>query len=141
MEIIKCNKTHYTTLSGIWERSVRTTHDFLSEDSIEEIKESLISDYFPYVDIYAIDDNGRTTGFIGLSEDTIEMLFIDSDRLRHGYGSILIDLAKREGATKVNVNEQNSHALAFYTAKGFRITGRDATDEAGRPYPILHLSL
>ena len=141
MEIIKCNKTHYTTLSRIWERSVRSTHDFLSEDSIEEIKGSLISDYFPYVDIYAVADNGRTTGFIGLSEDMIEMLFIDSDRLRHGYGSILIDLAKREGATKVNVNEQNSHALAFYTAKGFRITGRDATDEAGRPYPILHLSL
>ncbi|MBD5243790.1 MAG: GNAT family N-acetyltransferase, partial [Barnesiella sp.] len=32
-------------------------------------------------------------------------------------------------------------ALNFYQARGFRIIGRDETDEAGRPYPILHLSL
>ncbi|MBD5359047.1 MAG: GNAT family N-acetyltransferase, partial [Bacteroides sp.] len=41
----------------------------------------------------------------------------------------------------VDVNEQNISALNFYLAKGFKVTGRDETDEAGRPYPILHLSL
>ena len=117
------------------------THDFLKEDDFNEIKAALIPDYFPNVDLYAINDNGMCAGFIGLSPNSIEMLFIDSDWRGQGYGSSLIKFAKEQGATKVDVNEQNPSALNFYKAKGFRIIGRDETDDAGRPYPILHLSL
>lgn len=69
------------------------------------------------------------------------MLFIDNDRRGRGYGSALMEYAKQHGATKVDVNEQNPSALNFYKSKGFRITAKDLTDGAGRPYPILHLSL
>ena len=141
MEIVRCNEKDYETLAGIWERSVMATHDFLKEDDFNEIKAALIPDYFPNVDLYAVADNGAYAGFIGLSPDSIEMLFIDSDRRGQGYGSELIEFAIQRGATKVDVNEQNTSALKFYKAKGFRIIGRDETDDADRPYPILHLSL
>lgn len=141
MEIVRCNAKDYETLAGIWERSVMATHSFLKEEDFNEIKVALIPDYFPSVDLYAIVDNGVYAGFMGLSPDSIEMLFIDNDRRGHGYGSALIEFAKLRGATKVDVNEQNTSALYFYKAKGFRIIGRDETDDAGRPYPILHLSL
>ena len=140
-KIVKCNEVDYMTLQGIWERSVRATHKFLDETSIYKIKEALIPDYFPNVDLYAVSDNDTLFGFIGLHEDKIEMLFIDSDNRGHGYGSMLIEFAKQGGASKVDVNEQNPLALAFYQAKGFHVTGRDETDDVGRPYPILHLSL
>ena len=140
-KIVKCNKDDYATLSSIWERSVRATHDFLDEDTIEEIKAALVPSYFPNVELYAMSHNGSLTGFIGLRDDMIEMLFIDSDSREQGYGSSLIEFAIDHGATKVDVNEQNPRALAFYQAKGFKIIGRDSSDEAGRPYPILHLSL
>ena len=117
------------------------THDFLKEEDFNEIKVTLIHVYFPNIDLYAIADNGVYTGFIGLSPDSIEMLFIDSDLRGQGYGSALIDFAKQRGATKVDVNEQNPSALNFYKAKGFHIMSRDVTDDAGRTYPILHLSL
>jgi putative acetyltransferase len=39
----------------------------------------------------------------------------------------------------VEVNEQNSAALAFYRAQGFEIVGRSVTDRSGLPYPLLHL--
>ena len=81
------------------------------------------------------------TGFIGLSSNLIEMLFINDNCRGKGYGSALTDFALKQGATKVDVNEQNASALNFYQARGFRITGRDETDDAGRHYPILHLSL
>lgn len=140
--IVKCQTEDYVELSAIWERSVRATHDFLDEAAIVEIKAALIPDYFPNVELYAVANNEDSlVGFIGLRDDMIEMLFIDSDCRGHGYGSMLIDFAKGRGATKVDVNEQNPLALTFYLAKGFRIIGRDDTDEAGRPYPILHLSL
>jgi len=117
------------------------THWFLKKDDFNEIKTALIPDYFPNVDLYAIADKDVYAGFIGLDPDSIEMLFIDSDRRGRGYGSALIEFAKQHGATKVDVNEQNPSALNFYKAKGFRIIGRDETDDAGRPYPILHLSV
>ena len=141
MEIVRCNEKDYETLAGIWERSVMATHDFLKNDDFTEIKAELIPDYFPNVDLYAVANNGVYAGFIGLSPDSIEMLFIDSDRRGQGYGSALIEFAKQRGATKVDVNEQNPSALNFYKAKGFRIIGRDEVDDADRPYPILHLSL
>lgn len=141
MEIVRCNEKDYETLAGIWERSVMATHDFLKEEDFNEIKAALIPYYFPNVDLYAIADNGWYSGFIGLSLTSIEMLFIDSDRRGQGYGSALIEFAKQRGATKVDVNEQNPSALNFYKARGFRVISRDETDETGRPYPILHLSL
>ena len=141
LKIVECGQGDYATLAGIWERSVRATHDFLDEASFNEIKAALMPDYFPNVDLYVVSENDSPVGFIGLHGDMIEMLFIDSDARGRGYGSALIEFAKENGATKVDVNEQNPVALAFYQSKGFRIVGRDATDDAGRPYPILHLSL
>lgn len=141
MEIVRCCDKDYGLLSEIWERSVRASHSFLSEIDIIEIKRALCVEYFPNVELYVLIDNDMAKGFIGLSENIIEMLFIDDAQRGRGYGSALIEFAKSHGATKVDVNEQNPSALQFYKAKGFRVTGRDETDEAGRPYPILHLSL
>ncbi len=141
MEIVRCTEEDYETLAGIWERSVMATHSFLKEEDFNEIKAALIPDYFPNVDLYAIADNGVYVGFLGLNPNSIEMLFIDNDRRGRGYGSALMEYAKQHGATKVDVNEQNPSALNFYKSKGFRITAKDLTDGAGRPYPILHLSL
>lgn len=140
-EIIRCTVSDYPALVEIWERSVRATHDFLTEEAIQEIKGCLPKDYFPNVNRYALQDNDTLAGFIGLSDRKIEMLFIDSTSRGNGYGSMLIELAKEQGATEVDVNEQNSSAVGFYMAKGFKLVGRDATDSAGRPYPILHLAL
>jgi putative acetyltransferase len=56
-KIVTCDKDDYTTLVGIWERSVRATHDFLDETTINEIKAALIPDYFPHADLYAVVDH------------------------------------------------------------------------------------
>ena len=141
LEIVPCNTDDFQTLANIWERSVRATHFFLEEKDIVEIKSALIPNYFPNVDLYAVIDNEIFVGFIGLSADRIEMLFIDSYCRGKGYGSLLINFAKENGAKKVDVNEQNISALKFYNNHGFRIKDRQDKDEAGRPYPILHRSL
>ena len=63
----------------------------------------------------------------------IEMLFVDADCRGLGYGSMLLDFAKANGATRVDVNQQNPSALLFYISKGFHIIGLDDTDEAEDP--------
>lgn len=139
--IVRCDSHDYESLAMIWERSVKATHDFLSDGDFAEIKAALIPCYFPNVELFAIIDDDSVAGFIGLSPGAIEMLFIDSDRRGRGYGSALFEFAKQQGATRVDVNEQNPLALNFYKSKGFRVIARDETDDAGRRYPILHLAL
>jgi putative acetyltransferase len=39
------------------------------------------------------------------------------------------------------VNEQNPAACRFYQACGFVVIGRSEVDDAGRPYPLLHMRL
>ena len=140
-EIIKCTTDDFAELAAIWERSVRATHGFITGNDIAEIRQLLESDYFPNVELFALRDNSSIIGFIGLSSNRIEMLFIDSLKIGRGYGTVLIDYAKDKGADEVDVNEQNQTALKFYLNKGFEVISRDETDDAGRPYPILHLRL
>lgn len=53
---------------------------------------------------------------------------------------MLLDHAARlKGALTVDVNEQNPEAVRFYEALGFELVGRSPVDDAGRPFPILHM--
>lgn len=146
MDNVQCiirgaTRDDYPVLTAVWERSVRATHDFLRETDLEDIKSAMPTRYLPGVDLFLIElPDGEVAGFIGISGDGIEMLFIDDSCQGRGYGSRLIDFALARGVMRVDVNEQNHRALRFYLSKGFRVVGRDDTDGDGRPYPILHLS-
>ena len=141
-KIEKCDPERYPVLVGIWERAVRATHDFLSEKDIQEIKAELIPGYFPQVEVFVLeDDRYGNVGFIGILGSKIEMLFVDTPYHGHGYGTKLIEFAISNGAAAVDVNEQNPLAADFYMKRGFRIISRDETDDAGRPFPILHMAL
>lgn len=136
-----CDKRDYPELAALWERSVRATHAFLSEDDIAGIREALIPLYFPNVELHCVEMRGKIAGFIGLAGRKIEMLFVDDCRRGQGIGSRLIDHAIAQGADSVDVNEQNPLALSFYISRGFRVVDRDEYDSDGRPFPILHMSL
>lgn len=138
---MRCTENDYPTLVEVWERAVRPSHLFLSENDIEEIKCALVPEYFPAVELYAFVHNGVAVGFIGLAGAKIEMLIVDCSAQGRGIGTALINFAIGRGAAEVDVNEQNPLALKFYLARGFGVVGRDVSDDAGRPFPILHLSL
>ena len=82
------------------------------------------------------------TGFLGVADNKIEMLFIDPALMGQGIGRLLLDVAVRDlGATLVDVNEQNPDAVGFYLHYDFELVSRDPLDGLGKPYPILHLAL
>lgn len=79
---------------------------------------------------------------MGMAGPRIESLFLAPEFHRRGGGRRLIDHA-RSLADKltVDVNEQNTAAVAFYKACGFVVEGRSELDDTSRPYPLLHMRL
>jgi Acetyltransferases len=129
-------------LVAIWKRAVEATHDFLSADDIAALEEQVHDIYIPAVEVYVSEAPDSTpAGFIGLSENMVEMLFIDPQYHGHGMGRALLDHARGlRGLLRVDVNEQNPKAHAFYLKYGFRNIGRSELDSAGRPFPIIHMA-
>jgi putative acetyltransferase len=129
-------------LLEVWRRSVDATHDFLSGEDRVAIDRIVAEDYLPGAELLvAVDSDDVPVGFLGGTASEIESLFVDPSVHGRGVGRLLIDsLVKgRDRELRVDVNEQNRGALAFYERLGFRVTGRSPNDGEGRPYPLLHL--
>ncbi|WP_281559322.1 acetyltransferase [Thalassomonas sp. RHCl1] len=143
MKIQAVAKEDHQELVDLWEASVRATHDFLSEADIQFLKPLILNDYLDAVTLRCIKDGSNTIlGFLGVAEGNIEMLFVLPANRGQGVGKTLTRYAIEElAATKVDVNEQNPQALAFYQKLGFKVTGRSPLDGQGKPFPLLHLSL
>lgn len=133
---------HFESIIQVWEASVRATHDFLAEED-RLFYQSFLPTALAEINVFFLPGReGSPVGFIGIGGDKIEMLFIHPAHRGKGLGKCLIDFAiLKHQACRVDVNEQNGPALAFYRKRGFEVVGRDAEDGYGKPYPILHLRL
>ncbi|WP_312345011.1 GNAT family N-acetyltransferase [Chryseobacterium binzhouense] len=126
----------------VWENSVLATHDFLSPNDFREIKELVSSINFNQLDVFCLINGNIVSGFIGVAEKKIEMLFLDSQIFGKGLGLQLLNFAVKElKANKVDVNEQNVKAVKFYQKSGFEIFARTDQDDQGRKYPLLRMKL
>ncbi len=130
-------------LLEVWEGSVRATHLFLSDAEIKSIKE-----YVPQALngiahlIIAKDETDCPVAFMGIEDDTLEMLFIAPEERGKGLGKRLIQYGiDHYGVERLAVNEQNPQAQGFYEHMGFRVYKRTDLDEQGNPYPLLYMSL
>lgn len=128
---------------GVWEASVRATHDFVAEEDIQ-IFRPMVAAALPAIQNLAClrDPAGQLLGFIAVVTGKVEMLFLHPDSRGQGGGRRLLEYAIREfDAVELDVNEQNPQAIGFYERMGFEIVGRSELDGTGKPYPILHMRL
>lgn len=141
ISIVKSNE--YTDLLTIWEEAVRATHHFLTEQAIQALKPLILNDYFSMVTLFCSrNDQKKITGFAGVSDNKLEMLFIDPTLRGLGYGKALLQYAiDHFNINEVDVNEQNPQAIGFYEHHGFNIVSRSPLDGQGNPYPLLHMKI
>lgn len=140
--ITEASDKDYPILVRIWESAVLATHDFLSEEDFLFYK-SQLPFYFQHVSLYVFKDESLTIkGFLGVSEDNIEMLFVENESRGMGIGKKLLNFAIDSlNLRKVDVNEQNTQALRFYEQRGFIKTGYTDCDSEGKNYPVISLEL
>ena len=129
-------------LVSVWERSVRATHAFLSEEEVAEIKPFVPQAIAGVETLVVAARDGEPVGFMGVQGDRLEMLFLDPAARGHGLGRRLLEHGiARLGVTELTVNEQNPQAVGFYEHLGFKTYRRTELDEEGRPYPLLYMRL
>ena len=133
-------RTEYPLILALWEQSVSATHAFLSPADFAFYKD-LLPTFLDHVELRLWSIGGQPMGFSGTNGDELVMLFLDPTKIGAGYGhQILTWLITNQQITKVDVNEQNQRAQAFYLKHGFQIIGRSQRDDFDKPYPILHLA-
>ena len=87
-------------------------------------------------------DGGAPCGFAGSQDGKLEMLFVAPEVRGRGVGRALLAHAVEHARVRtLDVNEQNPQAVGFYEHEGFVVAGRSPVDDAGRPFPLLHMRL
>jgi len=142
VEIKDRNKILIEQLMVIWESSVKATHLFLSDNEIETIKKYVPQALKEVPHLIVVESDKVPIGFMGITDQYLEMLFISPERRGQGIGKDLLQYGVNNySVNKLAVNEQNPQARGFYEHMGFEVYKRTDLDEQGNPYPILYMKL
>lgn len=102
----------------IWLEQNLLAHPFV-DPSFFQKNADLVRIILPSSQIYVQDING-VKGFIGLTDNYISGLFIETDYQRQGLGASLIEKAKQvHSELFLNVYTENEAAVQFYEKHGF----------------------
>lgn len=140
--IYKVEPTEHKELVSVWESSVKATHHFLRREDFDFYRE-IVPSFFENVVLHCVkNEELRIVGFMGTHNENLEMLFVTAEYIGKGVGRELLRHAiENLKVTKVDVNEDNLQAVAFYNHFGFQLKSVSESDGFGKPYPILHLEL
>lgn len=141
MTIRPARAVDYLEIMSIWESAVSATHHFLDPADFDLFKTLIPESFLPQLDVFVVEDaNSNMLAFFSVSDDNLEMLFVHDTARGKGVGrrsiAYVLEILK---VYKVDVNEQNQQAVAFYLKMGYTQTGRSEQDGMGKDYPLLHL--
>ena len=128
-------------LFALWKAAVDETHGFLAPEHKAQIAFVVREQFLPNTPLtLAVDEQDRPLGFIAMSGDTIDALFVDPVHHGRGIGRALVgEAALGHDRLAVDVNVQNESGLGFYRRLGFTAVGRSETYGLGLPYPLIHM--
>lgn len=126
--IRKFEKNDIDVVMQIWKNENRKAHKFISEEYWEN-NYNYVKEMLPNAEIYVYIFNGNIVGFIGLDNDYIEGIFVDTNNQYNGIGTALVNKAKENrNELTLSVYEKNTNAISFYKKNGF-ITQNKNIDE------------
>ena len=127
--IRELRKVDINKVAEIWLDTNIKTHYFISaqywKSNFELVKELLLQ-----ATVYVYEDKQEIQGFIGLSNEYIEGIFVSAEMQSQGIGKILLNYVKgKRNKLILNVYQKNIPAISFYQREGFEIqySGLDET--------------
>lgn len=126
--IRKFENTDIDAVMQIWQNENIKAHNFIPKEYWESNYE-YVKKLLPNSEIYVYIENDKIEGFIGINEDYIEGIFVNSNYQNKGIGTALLNKAKEEKEElTLNVYEKNRKAIKFYEKNGFKIV-KEAVDK------------
>ena len=119
--IRELRKVDINKVAEIWLDTNIKTHYFISaqywKSNFELVKELLLQ-----ATVYVYEDKQAIQGFIGLSNEYIEGIFVSAEMQSQGIGKILLNYVKgKRNKLILNVYQKNTRAISFYQREGFEI--------------------
>ena len=119
--IRKLQKADINRVADIWLKTNLKAHFFISEQywisNYEFVKEML-----PQAEVYVYEDDKMIQGFIGVSDEYIEGIFVSDEMQSRGIGKMLLDYIKdKKDRLQLKVYQKNVRAISFYQREGFTI--------------------
>ena len=119
--IRKFDKNDINAIMQIWKNENIKSHNFISreywENNYDYVKEVL-----PNAEIYVYIIEKKVVGFIGLNNNYIEGIFIDSNNQGNSIGTKLLNKVKEKKESLIlSVYKKNAKAINFYKKNNFEI--------------------
>ncbi len=120
--IRKFEKNDINDVMRIWEKENIKAHKFISKEYWEN-NYNYVKEILPNAEIYVYIFKENIVGFIGINENYIEGIFVDTNNQCNGIGTSLLNRVKenRNNLT-LSVYKKNINAINFYKKNGFAIT-------------------
>ena len=123
--IRKLQKVDINRVADIWLKTNLKAHFFIPEQywisNYEFVKEML-----PQAEVYVYEDNKMIQGFIGVSDEYIEGIFVSDEMQSCGIGKMLLDYIKdKKDRLQLKVYQKNVRAMSFYQREGFTIQSEE----------------
>lgn len=125
--IRRMNKNDIDEIMQIWYEENISAHSFIDEKYWEQNYEYVLRE-LPKAEVYVYEDNGKLCGFIGLTDNYIQGIFVRSDMQSKGIGTQLLNCVRNRNCLTLNVYARNKKAVRFYLRENFRIKSQE-TDE------------
>ena len=119
--IRELQKTDINKVADIWLDTNLKAHYFIPaqywKSNFESVKALL-----PQAEVYVYENGKNIQGFIGLSGEYIEGIFVSGEAQSQGIGKLLLNFVKdRRTKLCLNVYQKNPQAIHFYQREGFQI--------------------
>ncbi len=119
--IRKFNGKDIEEVMQIWKLENINAHNFISKDYWEN-NYNYVKQILPSAEIYVYICNEKIVGFIGVSNNYIEGIFVDTDNQHKGIGRALLDKIKEnKNSLTLSVYKKNTNAINFYKKNKFVI--------------------
>ncbi len=120
--IRKFEKSDINDVMQIWKNENIKAHQFISKEYWEN-NYSNVKEILPNAEIYVYVIEENIVGFIGLDQNYIEGIFIDTNNQCNGIGTLLLNRVKENRNTlTLSVYKKNINAIKFYKKNDFVIT-------------------